>query len=482
MANQIRPLPVSGDRRSLLRKLPPVGELLGALEAKEETATLPRSRRVEVVRRVLDRVRRAILEAPEKELVRLDCSPDALIVEVHRQLELSGRYSLDRVINATGIVLHTNLGRALLSVEALERVRLIGETYSTLEYDVAARERGDRSVHVDSLLRRLTGAEASLVVNNNAAAVLLALESLAHGKEVVISRGELIEIGGAFRIPDIMRRSGARLVEVGTTNRTRLADYAEGINPETALLLKVHTSNYRILGFTESVTAQELVGLGKERGIPVMEDLGSGCFLDLRRFGFPHEPTVQETVAAGMDLTMFSGDKLLGGPQAGIIVGRESILARLRKNPMNRALRIDKMTLAALEATLRAYEDPEGAIATIPTLQMLAAPLGLLRGRARKLLRRLPLGGRSALGIKILPERSQAGGGSLPLWELPTICLAVGTPAMPAHILEERLRAHRPPVIGRLKDERLLLDLRTVRDQDIPDLAQALRSLVAGQP
>src|SRR3989441_4337211 len=281
---------------------------------------------------------------------------EILAARVVERARLAGPFSLRPVINARGVVLHPNLGRALLSPLALERLQAVATTYSNLELDLVRKERGSRYSHVEAVLRRLTGAEDALVLNNNAAAVLLALETLAHGREVIVSRGELIEIGGEFRIPDIMLRSGATLREVGATNRTHVRDYANAITPDTGLLLKVHTSNYRVVGFTAEVSSRELVELGRERGLPVMEDLGSGSLIDLRPWGFPYEPTGQETVASGLDLVSFSGDKLLGGPQAGIVVGRRAIVSRLKKNPWNRALRIDKFTIAALEATLYAYE------------------------------------------------------------------------------------------------------------------------------
>jgi L-seryl-tRNA(Ser) seleniumtransferase len=374
------------------------------------------------------------------------------------------------------VVLHTNLGRALLSPLARERLVSAAQAYSNLEMDVARKERGSRYSHLEGLLRRLTGAPASLVVNNCAAAVLLALETLAHGKEVVVSRGELIEIGGEFRIPDIMRRAGAVLREVGTTNRTHLKDYAAAIGPETGLLLKVHASNYRVVGFTASVSTAELVELGRARGVPVMEDLGSGCLVDLTRYGFPHEPTVPEVVAAGVDLVSFSGDKLLGGPQAGIVVGRGDLVERLVRNPLNRALRIDKFTVAALEATLYAYEAGD-ALTTIPTLTMLTEALASIRARARRLLRRLPADAADALGAAIVESRSQVGGGALPTVELPTAALALGSAAHPAQDLDQALRLARPPVLGRLTDDRLLLDCRTIQAAEVPVLGAILTAL-----
>jgi L-seryl-tRNA(Ser) seleniumtransferase len=379
------------------------------------------------------------------------------------------------VINATGVVLHTNLGRALMSALAIERLHAVAATYSNLELDLATKERGSRYSHVEGLLRRLTGAEDALVVNNNAAAVLLALETLAHGREVVVSRGELIEIGGEFRIPDIMLRSGAVLREVGTTNRTHLRDYAEAIGPSTALLLKVHTSNYRVVGFTADVSSRELVELGRERGIPVMEDLGSGSLVDLRPWGFPYEPTVPEAVATGLDLVSFSGDKLLGGPQAGIVVGRRAVVERLKKNPWNRALRIDKFTIAALEATLYGYESG-AALETIPTLRLLSEPLAAVRGRARRLLRRLSPASRERLAARVVDDHAQVGGGALPTVELPTAGLAVGRDAQEAMRLDARLREGDPPVIGRIVDDRLLLDCRTVLAAQISELAKALEA------
>jgi L-seryl-tRNA(Ser) seleniumtransferase len=454
-----------------LRALPSVDVMLASLEGEHALRGVPRRRVVEAIREVLAGERRRILDAGGP-------APDAEALgrRVVERLTRSGVFSLAPVVNATGVVLHTNLGRALLSPLARERLLAVAGAYSNLELDLERKERGSRYAHVQDLLRRLTGAPGSLVVNNNAAAVLLALETLARGKEVLVSRGELIEIGGEFRIPDIMRRSGAVLREVGTTNRTHLKDYAQAIGPETGLLLKVHTSNYRVVGFTASVSSRELVELGRARGVPVMEDLGSGCFLDLARYGFPHEPTVSEVVSAGVDLITFSGDKLLGGPQAGIIVGRADLVERLAHNPLNRALRIDKFTVAALEATLYAYEAGT-ALETVPTLRMLTEPLASIRRRARALLRRLPAEVQRALGAEVVETRSQVGGGALPTVELPTAAVALGTAGRPAPELDAALRRGRPPVLGRLLHDRLLLDCRTVLPADLPVLAARLASL-----
>jgi len=458
---------VSADRATL-RGLPSVDQLLRSLGDRPEVAGIPRARLTEMVREALDGERRRLLTgatAPA-DVVTLT----ARVVQAGRR---SGVFSLRPVINAQGVVLHTNLGRALLSALALERVAAVGAAYSNLELDLASKERGSRYSHVEALLRRLTGAEDALVVNNNAAAVLLALETLAHGKEVIVSRGELIEIGGEFRIPDIMLRSGAVLREVGATNRTHLRDYVEAIGPNTGLLLKVHTSNYRVVGFTAEVSSRELTELGRARGIPVMEDLGSGSLVDLRPWGFPYEPTVPEVVASGVDLISFSGDKLLGGPQAGIVVGRREIVTRLKKNPWNRALRIDKFTIAALEATLYAYEAGT-AQQTIPTLRVLTEPLTDVRRRARKVLRRLAPAIRERLAPQLVEDHAEVGGGALPTVQLPTVGVAVGATPAAARTLDATLRIGDPPVIGRMVDDRLFLDCRTVLPTQIAALAAAL--------
>ena len=459
---------MSADRGAALRRLPSVDELVRRLADHPGLVGIPRPRLTATVRDALDAERRRVLESLGE-----PADAETLAARVVDLVRAHGPFSLRTVVNATGVVLHTNLGRALVSPLAIERLQAVAAAYSNLELDLATKERGSRYSHVDGLLRRLTGAEDALVVNNNAAAVLLALETLAHGKEVIVSRGELIEIGGEFRIPDIMLRSGAVLREVGTTNRTHLPDYADAIGPNTGLLLKVHTSNYRVVGFTADVSSRELVELGRARGIPVMEDLGSGSLVDLRPWGLPYEPTVPEIVAAGVDLVSFSGDKLLGGPQAGLVVGQKAVVARLKKNPWNRALRIDKFTIAALEATLYAYEAGV-ARETIPTLRMLTEPVADVLRRARRVLRAVPPEPRERLALRIDEDRARVGGGALPTVELPSAGLAVGGSAAAARRLDEALRTGEPPVVGRLTEDRLFLDCRTVLRSQVPTLAQAL--------
>jgi L-seryl-tRNA(Ser) seleniumtransferase len=386
-----------------------------------------------------------------------------------------GQPSLRRVINATGIVLHTNLGRAPLAPEAAAAVAEAAAGYSNLEFDLDAGERGSRTAGIEPLLRQVTGAEAALAVNNNAAAVLLALSALAGGGEVVVSRGELVEIGGGFRIPDVIRQGGARLVEVGTTNRTRLADYRDAITPATRVLLKVHQSNYRIVGFTAAASTAELAALARERGLLLVEDQGSGTLADLHRLGRPHEPTVREAVEAGADLVAFSGDKLLGGPQAGLLVGRRVAVDPLRKHPLLRALRLDKLTLAALEATLRLHLDEDGAARRLPVLWMLAQGEAALQDRAERLTALLPEGANS----RIEPTTGYAGGGSLPDEGVPSRAVSLAAPGIAVDTLARRLRAGRPAVVGRLRDGRLLLDVLAVADAELPDLAGAVQGALA---
>jgi L-seryl-tRNA(Ser) seleniumtransferase len=387
--------------------------------------------------------------------------------------------TLKRVINATGVVLHTNLGRSPLSKRALKAVTDTSAGYCNLEYRLGSGERASRQEHV-GLLERLTGAEAGFVVNNNAAAVLLCLTALASGREVVVSRGQLVEIGDSFRLPDIMRQSGAKLVEVGTTNITRASDFANAIGEDTALLMRVHESNYRMVGYASQVPLEELVEVGRAHSVPVVEDLGSGSLIDLTPFGLPGEPMVSESVSKGADLVTFSGDKLLGGPQAGIIVGGARYVEALRSHPLARALRVDKMTLAALEATLIDYLDEERVIARLPSLKMLTESEDDVRQKAAKLGRSLARRKLEGLSWSMVRDMSMAGGGSLPATGIPTYCLVLEHDFLDAEALQSALRHHEPPVISRVKDEALLLDMRTVEAGEVGELAEAVAAVVSG--
>ena len=393
---------------------------------------------------------------------------------ITKELERIVAPSLHAVVNGTGIVVHTNLGRSLLAKSACRRIVEVAERYSNLEMDMTTGERGERYVHVESLLCELTGAEAAIVVNNNAAAVLLALSGMATGKEVVVSRGELVEIGGSFRIPDVMRLSGGILKEIGTTNRTHLKDYQKAISPETALFLKVHSSNFSVVGFTAEVSIDQLVRLGREKGVPVMADIGSGSLLDLSKYGIPGETPVQEYLKAGVDIVTCSGDKMLGGPQAGIIFGKREIISRLRKEQLLRALRIDKLTLAALEATLRLYRDERVAVAEIPTLRMLTMQSAELKKKAASCIRRLRPKIPSSVTLSVVAGNSQVGGGSLPMLDLPTFLVAVEADGWSPRQIDSAFRQCKTPVLGRISKGKYLLDLRTLQDADFPALVDAM--------
>jgi L-seryl-tRNA(Ser) seleniumtransferase len=467
----------SASRAALLRKIPSVDELLGRPLLTGLSQRAGRALVLDATRHVLAAVRTELAEAGALETFLEHASIDGLERRIVREVEAWLTPSLRPVINATGVVLHTNLGRAPISMEALDRVREAAAGYSNLEYDLAAGARGKRDVHTARLVAHLVGSEAAIVVNNNAAAVFLVLHALARGAEVVVSRGELIEIGDGFRIPDIMTASGVRLREVGTTNRTRLADYERAIGSETRLLLRVHPSNFRVVGFTDQPSLEELVALGRRHGLPVYEDLGSGCVVDLAAAGID-EPIARASLDAGVSVVSFSGDKLLGGPQAGIIAGKKDVVERIRRNPLFRALRVDKLTIAALEATLRAYL--RGAPDEVPAVGMIRLPAEEIRGRAEAFAARFASDA-AAVGaqIEIIEGTSVIGGGSTPGQSLPTFLVAVRAVRHSAAALETRLR--RPeggitPVVARIEEDRLMLDLRTVFREQEESLARTLRA------
>jgi L-seryl-tRNA(Ser) seleniumtransferase len=449
-----------------LRLLPSVDELLHSPTGQQLIQQYSRSMTLRAVRASIARARAQIREGAASP------SSEELLAEAEHILKIEQRPNLRPVINATGVIINTNLGRAPLSQEALQALQRVAGGYSNLEYELETGERGSRHTHVAGLLCELTGAEAALVTNNNAAAVLLALTTLAAGREVIISRGQLVEIGGGFRVPDVMRQSGCQLVEVGTTNRTRLSDYQAAINDHTALLLTVHPSNFQIRGFTESTPVDALSELARQYGLLVMDDLGSGCLLASERFGLGHEPMPQESIAAGADVVCFSGDKLLGGPQAGILVGKAEVLKRISKHPLMRAVRIDKMTLAALEATLRQYQRDE-AETHIPIWRMISTSQGKIASRATNwasLLQKCGIPARTQRG------ESTIGGGSLPGETLPTTLLALdaGKVPVPLDELAKRLRLRGSPIIVRIMRDTLLLDPRTVLEEQDKELVQAL--------
>lgn len=465
---------LSADQADLLRQIPSVDELLAQPALAALAERVDRSLLVEVTRAVLADLRSKIAGAAEVVLTSLD--PASLQERITSMVEQILSRSLQPVINATGVILHTNLGRAPLTAAAVEEFRRSATQYSNLEYDLEAGARGKRDVHTAKLLERLTGAEAAIVVNNCAAAVLLVLAALAKGGEVVVSRGELIEIGDGFRIPEIMAESGATLREVGTTNRTRAADYENVLSEKSRVLLRVHPSNFTIAGFTDKPTLEELVALSRRTGLPLVEDLGSGCLLDLSEAGIT-EPVVRRSIEAGVSVVMFSGDKLLGGPQAGIIAGKKELVARVRRHPLFRALRVDKLTIAALEATLGAYL--RGAVDEIPSLRMIRLTAQELQRRAENFLRELtpevPLG---EVELEIVDGASLVGGGSTPTQSLPSKIIRIASARYSASQLEQRLR--RAPagisVIARVEDDRLILDLRTVFPEQEPLLLKTLAS------
>ena len=455
-----------------LKSLPKMDALLSSDAADTWLAQVSRSRLTNALRQTLAEQREAIRSGA---LSNYDASQ--LWSRVASRISASQQRSLRRVINGTGIVLHTNLGRAPLSSSALDAICDVAAGYSNVEFDVETGKRGSRYAHVDDLFRQITGAESALVVNNNAAAVMLVVNTLARDGEVVTSRGELVEIGGSFRIPDVVERSEAELVEVGTTNKTRAQDFQNAITEKTRMLLKVHPSNYRVTGFTEETPREAFVAIANERKLWAVEDLGSGTLIDTEAIGLLHEPKPQEVLASGMHVVTFSGDKLLGGPQAGVIVGRKDAIDRMKKNPLLRALRMDKLTLAALEATLREYLDPEKAWQSIPVLAMLNADVQTLHSRANNLAN--ALSAIDGVNAEVAESTSYSGGGALPDEAMPTFVVAVTQTGMSPDALAEALRHQPVPIVGRIHDDQFLLDARTLFDDDLYVVIETLRNLRA---
>ena len=459
------------NKNFLYRSIPKVDVLLEDSAIQELTGRYGKETVMESVHIETDRLRAYITKSENEEEARKEIS--LLVSRVEKTVTDMHTPNMRMVVNGTGTILHTNLGRAPISEEHMKKVLSLVSGYSNLEYNLDAGKRGERYSHFEKLLCRLTGAEAAMAVNNNASSVLLILSSLAKGGEVIVSRGELIEIGGKFRIPDVMEQSGASLVEVGTTNKTHYDDYEDAVTEETKALLKVHTSNYRIVGFTDSVRIDELIPLAREKGIPVIEDLGSGVLIDLAKYGLAHEPTVQESIAKGADVVCFSGDKLLGGPQAGIIIGKKKYIDKMKKNQLTRALRIDKFTAATLELVLQEYLSEEKAVQNIPVLRMLSESQESVAGRAHRLCgilkeRKLPV------KTEVKPCESQIGGGSLPLERIPSTAVTIRPEEISVNELEERMRRLPIPIIPRTVNDEILLDMRTVSEQEINVIAGQL--------
>jgi len=458
-------------QNELLRSLPKIDECILWLESAIDQY-VPHRIVKECVQQVIDRERKCILGGGKHQLLIKDRGDwEKLFLQAIRK-KMTTHFR--RVINGTGVVVHTNLGRSLLPDPAIDALGMVGGYYSNLEFDLESGKRGSRYSLVESIICELTGAEAALVVNNNAAAVLLVLDTLAKGSEVIVSRGQLVEIGGSFRIPDVMAKSGAELVEVGATNRTHLADYERAITDRTSMLLKVHTSNFRMIGFTSEVSGEDLAALAKKHGLVTMEDLGSGSLLDLSQYGLVKEPTVQEAVRAGIDVITFSGDKLLGGPQAGVIIGSRDVIAKIKKNPLNRALRIDKFTLAALETILRYYYDTNNALKSIPTLKMLTEQPDNIKKRAEEI-----AGGISRLlagqcDVAVGATFSRVGGGAMPECNLASWAVELQPLTISISMMEKRFRRLPLPIIGRIENERFLLDARTIQDREIAELVHQI--------
>jgi L-seryl-tRNA(Ser) seleniumtransferase len=461
------------EKQKLLSNLPSVDEILKGKQGVEWLKAHSRRYVLQAIRETIDSRRKEIIEG-----LPVDLSEEVMMADIENMLEKLSSYSLRPLINATGVVIHTNLGRSILPERALENIRRVSGCYSNLEYDIEEGKRGKRYSHIKRILREVTGAEDALIVNNNAAAVMLCLNTLSKDKEVIVSRGELVEIGGSFRMPDVMAASGAILREVGTTNKTHLYDYEKAINGDTALILKVHKSNFKIIGFTGEVSIEDLINLGIRHQIPVMFDLGSGCLIDLKPFGIYTEPVVKDIVKTGVDITTFSGDKLLGGPQGGVIVGKRQYIEKIQKNPMTRAMRIDKLTLSGFEATLMEYIDEEKAIKNIPTLKLLLQKPEEIMDRANRIAERLKKEIEDVY-IDVMVDSSRAGGGALPEVDLPTYVVSIKSDKVPVNEFEERLRRCNPPIIARIKEDSLIIDARTLMDKDLESLVKGISTALS---
>ncbi len=446
------------EKQELLRRIPSVEKVLEVREIVDLGSELPRWTIAESVRSVLASLRESISKGTRTS----EFGMDEIIAGVRASALRLSRRGIRKVINATGVIIHTNLGRSNLSEQAMEAVREVATSYSSLEFDLEVGRRSSRTAHVDRLLCRIAGCDDAFVVNNNAGAVLLALNSLAEGREVIVSRGELVEIGGSFRLPDVMEKSGARMVDIGTTNRTRIEDYEKAITDDTAVLLKVHPSNFMMTGYVESVSCADLAGLARRHGVLMMEDLGSGALTDISKLGTTREPLPQESLRDGADVVTFSGDKLMGGPQAGVIVGRGDLVGRMKKNPLARALRIDKMSLAAVEETLRQYLEPETVAGSLPVLKAIALSPGEIGKRADSVCAAISKGLGDAVKVEKQEGQSQVGGGSLPGTGLRTFLVSVAPAGLSANEAVARLRQCAIPVIARIVEDRIILDLRTV--------------------
>jgi len=475
--NLDKQMDITEKQQALLRMLPGVDYILELSKEDPLFNDIPKSVLVRSIRSVVENLRTIIMDG-EQDITETKFSDSVILERVKNSVKQAMTSNLKRVVNATGIVVHTNLGRSLLAKDAVENLLTIASSYSNLEFDLSKGKRGSRYSSVEDILCEISGAQAAMVVNNNAGAVLLCLETLSRGKKVIVSRGELVEIGGSFRIPDVMAKSGAVLKEVGTTNRTHFPDYENAIEHDTGLLLKVHKSNFSVVGFTAEVSLEELVALGTTYQIPVMEDLGSGTFVDFSKYGLLKEPTVQESVAAGVDVVTFSGDKLLGGPQAGIIVGKKDLIDRIKKNPITRALRIDKLTLAALESTLRHYRNIDREIDSIPTLRMMTLPLDHIEKRAKELAKLMENAGDPRISVCLVDVFSRPGGGAFPLQKLPSKGVGVKVQGISANAVEKKMRGNDIPIIGRIEEDRFIMDLRTIQDDELPIIKNAFENML----